>query len=316
MRFINQFTEILPYYNSVNEAELMKHIELCGRVCYKSEDKITEGSAKKLISAIIKSGHHSVLEHGTIGISLPFRDDRDFFLRFIQEVEKSPYLFIENPFGTDIRIYGNVRAWRNFFLEHCNSPYPLFVFKFVFQKFKEQYPNLFSDLAIDASAIETDSSTVKFISAAHYRLVIRWVTNRGISHELVRHRVFSFSQESTRYCNYSASKFKKQMTYIKRTYLRDAVAPSLANQVFYTIALKVCEWVYNILIKAGFKPQEARGVLPNDLKTEVIMTGTVKQWGAFFELRTKPDVHPQLLELSLPLYTSLKTGIAYPGDQV
>lgn len=170
---------------------VMKRIEEIGRVCYKSEDKITEDSYKKFISNLIKRGHESVLEHGSI--------------------------------------------------------------------------------------------TVKFIC------------DRGVSHEIVRHRLASYSQESTRYCNYSGDQFGNEITVIKPAFFEKGSA----NYNAWYDGCQSAENAYFSLLNNGASPQEARSVLPNSLKTEVVMTANIREWRHFFRLRCSRAAHPQMREVAL-----------------
>lgn len=176
------------------EAEsILRHLELAGRVCYKSEDKITEESAGNFISRIVRSGHESVIEHA--------------------------------------------------------------------------------------------AATVRF------------VCDRGVSHELVRHRIASFSQESTRYANYAKDKFGREITVIRPFFwAEDSQAYAVWKE-----AMLAAEKAYMELTDAGARPQEARSVLPNSLKTEVVMTANLREWRHIFRLRCDGASHPQMRELTIPL---------------
>jgi thymidylate synthase (FAD) len=132
------------------------------------------------------------------------------------------------------------------------------------------------------------------------RVTVKFVLDRGISHEYVRHRVFSFAQESSRYCNYSSNKFERNVTYILPCWLVGLEDSDIYH--YFTRYLEATEKQYFSLLDKGWQPQQARAVLPNALKTELIMTGTVSQWIDFFVLRTAPSAHPQARELAIPLY--------------
>lgn len=168
-------------------------LELAGRVCYKSEDRITEDSASSFIARMLDSKHESVLEHAAI--------------------------------------------------------------------------------------------------------TVRFICDRGVSHELVRHRLASFSQESTRYVNYSKGKFGSEITVIEPCFW-----PSTSHE--YNIWKQACEhaeMVYMSLVNSQSTPQEARSVLPNSLKTEVIVTANPREWRHIFKLRCSKQAHPQMREIMLPL---------------
>jgi thymidylate synthase (FAD) len=131
----------------------------------------------------------------------------------------------------------------------------------------------------------------------HGAITVHFVCDRGVSHELVRHRIASFSQESTRYCNYSKDKFGQEITVIE---------PIFFNEDFQRLrwkeACQAAEIAYFELIESGAKPQEARSVLPNSLKTEVIMTANPREWRHVFKLRCSHAAHPQMRELMVPLF--------------
>ncbi len=177
--------------------EMLKRIEQSGRTCYKSEDLIDTDSAGGFVKRIIRSGHHSVIEHACI--------------------------------------------------------------------------------------------SVKFIC------------DRGISHELVRHRVASFSQESTRYANYSREKFGREITVVRPCFW-DEESEAYA---LWLAAMKKAEEAYLDMLKNGARAEQARSVLPNSLKTEVIMTCNVREWRHVLDLRCSRASHSQMRELMLPLLQEL-----------
>lgn len=205
MQIIKAGYEIL---DTLNGEEILKKIERVARVCYKSEDKITDGSAEKMVKALIKRGHEAMLEH--------------------------------------------------------------------------------------------------------FSFSVKFIVDRGVSHELVRHRVASFAQESTRYCNYG---HEGEITVIKPLYLSDCGED-------YNIWRKACvvaEKQYLDMLAYGFSPQEARAVLPNSLKTEVVMTANLREWRHFFSLRacgTTGKPHPQMLEVTVPLLKEIKSLIPVVFDDL
>jgi thymidylate synthase (FAD) len=190
MKIVKASFEIL---GNPNPEEILKAIEIAGRKCYKSEDKITPESSKRFVEGIIKSGHESVLEHQSISVNI--------------------------------------------------------------------------------------------------------ICDRGVSHQLVRHRIASYSQESTRYCNYSKDKFSNEVTFVEPFFWRD----SNPLKLLWEKSMEYAEWIYLEMIKNGAKPQEARSVLPNSLKTEITMTMNLRQWRHFFKLRTSSKAHPQMREIAVPM---------------
>ena len=205
MKIINPSFEIL---SPVDGQAILQHIERCGRVCYKSEDKITETSAQAFVGNIIKRGHEAVLEHASV--------------------------------------------------------------------------------------------TVKF------------TVDRGVSHEIVRHRLAAYCQESTRYCNYSKDGFGRQVTFIQPHFLDRGTR----GWELWVLACEQAEKAYFDLLNWGCSPQEARAVLPNSLKTEVVMTANLREWRHFFKLRTAPAAHPQMREVTIPLLRRMQELIPVVFDDI
>lgn len=136
----------------------------------------------------------------------------------------------------------------------------------------------------------------------HEKITARFICDRGVTHEMVRHRIASFSQESTRYCNYSQDKFGNELTFIKPCFWDE-------NDESYKLWLESMQFIeekYNAMIAAGAKPEEARSILPNSLKTEIVVTMNLREWRHYFKLRTAKAAHPQIREVSIPLLMELK----------
>ena len=205
MNIIKPYTQIL---DNINGQEILKKIEMCGRVCYKSEGRIAEGSAEKFVANLIKRGHEAVLEHASI--------------------------------------------------------------------------------------------TVKF------------VVDRGVSHEIVRHRLASYCQESTRYCNYIKDDFGSEITVIKPFFLEEGTD----GWYCWKNSCEFAEDMYFCMLNWGCTAQEARAVLPNSLKTELVMTANLREWRTFFKLRTAPSAHPQMLEVTRPLLDEMKQLIPVVFDDI
>lgn len=215
MKIIKPYYEILSPISNGGIKEL-QHIEKIGRVCYKSEDRITEDgeSAKKFIKMLISNGHEAMIEHSSLSV--------------------------------------------------------------------------------------------------------KFVVDRGVSHELVRHRIASFAQESTRYCNYSKDKFGNEITVILPCFF-DTGMGIRSNSLVYQEWKLSCEWAeehYFNLLKMGATPQQARTVLPNSLKTEITITANYREWRNFFKLRTAEAAHPQMREVTIPLLKELKTLIPIIFDDI
>lgn len=147
----------------------------------------------------------------------------------------------------------------------------------------------------------------------HSILSVRFIVDRGVSHELVRHRIASFAQESTRYCNYSKTKFDNQLAFIRPCFLDKDNSYRYQR---WLAAMADAECAYFDLLNQGASPQEARAVLPNSLKTEVVITTNYREWRHFFKLRTAKTAHPQMREVTIPLLVELKERIPMAFDNI
>ena len=284
MRLIKPYSEI--WEQLVGLEGVYKQIERVGRVCYKSEDKITEDSAKPFIdNRLIKSGHYAMLEHGTVYLK---RDStKEDNLEWAERYLLSPYSRISYGEGSH-RINGVLH----------NTVYVTTNYRVIIEQ------GWLDDLQYICEPTEYHER----------RVTVHFVCDRGVSHEFVRHRVMSFAQESTRYCNYSKDKFNNELTFIQPCWLDDerlklygpyhTVIRDKSPESIFIANLNNAEKDYLDLIKLGWKPQEARAVLPNALKTELIVTGFVSDWNHFFDLRARGITgapHPQAKELAEPL---------------
>ena len=266
-----------------------RQIEVAGRTCYRSENKITPDSAKEFVDRMIKLGHGAMLEHGTIYLNI---------------TDDIPVYEIRYGSNTYSKIYTNTleEGW--------------------------DYPHLYVTTNLRVLVENDWVDDLKYICEPtkyhEKRITVRFICDRGVSHEFVRHRVFSFAQESTRFCNYSKNEIEG-ITFIQPLWLDDDISNedgSKFNNIYtdiYLHSIKASESAYLDLLKqwrkkvpdkrfkSGYKnnpwtPQQARSVLPNSLKTELVMTGTVEQWEGFFKLRDAGSAHPQARELAQPLH--------------
>lgn len=269
--------EIIPQHNSLEG--LYKHIEFCGRVCYKSENNITKDSAMKFVNRIIKSGHGSVLEHGTVYLAIPMTTYAPDAVNTYRDNAYSKVNDCNEFIFTDK--YGDkVAAW-------CVTT------------------NL--RVLVENDCLEDLEFLCEPTEYHEERITVKFICSRSISHELVRHRVFSFSQESQRYCNYSLDKFDNEITFIDPLFSSEEGSLPETSEAYDNAYEVLCsawedaEAYYFTLLDAGFKPQEAREVLPNSTKTEIIMTGFKSDWEEFFRLRTDSSAHPEMRRLIIPL---------------
>src|SRR5574344_358544 len=266
-----------PSVQKIEEHNHLKKIELCGRVCYKSEDKICDGSAERLIKGIIKRGHESVLEHFRItlksdDINAIFSNDSHFVNENERYIEFA--LGISNPEKflnriSENEIESNVRGWRNFFKSNHNQ---------VLCQFKHDFPIIFDDINPEISG--KSLGNVELFETKNYH-TFRIITGRGVTHEIVRHRVFSFSQESTRYCNY-AGKNIKFISPIPFPWAKNNMSPIYRS---WRNSCSRCAMDYEEMISEGCTPQMARDVLNNSVKTEIMMTGLDVWWNECVKTR-------------------------------
>lgn len=162
----------------------------------------------------------------------------------------------------------------------------------------------------------SDGSAEKFIAniikrghesvIEHEKITVRFICDRGVTHEIVRHRMASYSQESTRYCNYANDKFGNELTFIKPCFWDESTDEGKAKMLLWEKSMQNIENEYNELIEMGAKPEEARSILPNSLKTEIVVTMNLRSWRHFFRLRTSPAAHPQIREIAESLLVELK----------
>ena len=205
MKIIKPSIELVDDFDA---AAIMRKIERAGRVCYKSEGNIKDGSAEKFIRGIIKRGHESVIEHAAVSFKI--------------------------------------------------------------------------------------------------------VCDRGVTHELVRHRVASYSQESTRYCDYTAGKFGGELTFIKPCFWSE----DDENFQLWRETMELIEKNYLAMRAAGAKPEQARSILPNSLKTEIFVTMNLRELRHFLKLRTAPAAHPQMREVALKIYQILVEKLPAVFDDI
>ena len=317
MRAIKPFAEIMDI--DIGK-DVLKKIEMVGRTCYKSTDKITDKSAPKFVAGLIKRGHEAMLEHG----SFCFEIDYDWYKWVKGTIE---YLSDHRGFKSFMRftsegrflMSGNVRAWRDLF-RHLNEWVGIpFCFEGFIKEnlvlFPEYQNEIFLGRTGSIRPIHTDDLKTELEFLTHCDVTVRFVVDRGISHEIVRHRPASFAQESTRYCNYGQDKFGGQITFI----IPEFFQYNSYEWKIWTNAMRASEADYLKLLECGVTPEKARSVLPNSLKTEVIMTANCAEWKHFFNLRacnSTGKAHPQMLEVSRPLLDDFKKTISVIFDDL
>lgn len=306
-----------PSVTLIHENDPFKKIELAGRTCYKSEDKITKGSAKKFYEMLKDRKHYAMIEHANMAFIIDCEDGaEDELMDYIQFIQKSEFLRITfEPDVPRIIVSGNVRA----ILERevidpvykaLISKYPEFTYGPEETYGYDTEENSEEDETVsriyDATYYNVKASIVdlrklknltkdEFIN--HFYFTIKFITDRGVTHEMVRHRRFSFAQESTRYCNYSKDKFDGRVHYCKPT-TYDSWTQDQKDT--FNTALSAIDSVYQYLVSNEInplQPQQARAVLPNAIKSEIVVSGPAYEWDHFFDLRSKGTTgapHPDM----------------------
>ena len=289
-----------------------KHIEFIARTCYKSEDKITEDSNKAMCKNLYKNKHWAMLEHFIFIYKI--NKTINFKSNFVEILSAEKYIDVTEQIIINERrtiLSFNARSLLDLIIKYKDHEQILNDLIMLIEKIVYDYDcdeifgNRFKKVDHD-NFIKIDDVTIltpieQFIHGWHS---IKFVCDRGISHEIVRHRVASFAQESTRYCNYSKDKYGKEITVIKPFYFNDgpnASTNEIAAYGVWEIAMRESEKAYFEMLDLGYSAQEARIVLPTNLKTELIMTAKNYEWNHFFELRADKPAHPQMKELVIPL---------------
>lgn len=271
----------------IEEKDPYKMIELAGRTCYKSEDKITEDSAKEFVDRMIKLGHGAMLEHGTIYLTIDGEDPN------LSKIQSNPYTKV------------NLVPYEILTEDNYTISYKAYI-----------TTNL--RVLVENNLRELLCYQVEPTEHHEKRITAKFICDRATANQFVRHRVFSFAQESQRYCNYNKDKFNNELTFIRPTWLNiptgdytywDGDWCDIDNMKIqlpsdngvadnFLWCLNNAGMQYRLLINKGLKPQEARGVLPNATKTELVMTGFESDWEGFFRLRCSGAAHPDARKLA------------------
>lgn len=310
MKIIEPSAVLLPPIDITDPLADARRIELCGRVCYKSEDKITDTSAAAFVENLKKRGHLSVLEHADYCCKL----NAEAFMGMLEafrEIEEITGVKLHLRFTSARENYvvsGNMRAWE-VYTSILNEAFPE-IFRLMEPIIRRAITifDLFNNTIGNETATRIDPATLTspIERQTHITRTAHIICDRGVSHEIVRHRLASYSQESTRYCNYAKGKFGGEITVIKPCFWEE-------GSVTYRAWRGQCEMLestYLAMIDAGATPQEARSILPNSLKTELMMTANLREWRHFLTLRCAPSAHPQMREIALLLLPQFQTD--YP----
>ena len=272
--------------------DIYKSIELAGRVSHKSEDKITEDSAKAFVGRMLNMKHLATCEFGTVYLEYHVQDP--------SVIGEPNYHKQQEELNSLIKKYAN----NKYSCIKVNHYYDTVFITSNYRVLVEN--NWLGDLRY--LCIPT--------SFHERRYTVKFICDRGVTHEFVRHRPFSFMQESTRYCNYSKGKFNNELTFIipcwsnieEQDYgdifnVKEPNNTLAPNEYAFIDALRTSEAHYIGMVSNDWKPEQARAILPNALKTELYMCGYAEDWKHFCKLRDdKQHAHPQAYELAHPLH--------------
>lgn len=331
---------IKPSYERIVEPNITKKIERIARICYKSEDRIGEGTDVKMIQDLLKRQHTAMLEHGSIAVCV----DGDLFTVFkevvsnittiimqedMQDLERNHLRYTAflkiNEQEDDYEpiryiVSGNIRAWiqaMDLLANRINFVFPE-TMKYVLTQISpeifggynysdEEYHQF--DLITDFSELLPEERMI------HEDITVKFTVDRGVTHELVRHRDCSFAQESTRYCNYSLGKYGNEITVIEPCFFARPDGVDLPTDEWaekygaWRTACEESEKAYNRLLAAKATPQQARDVLPTSVKAEIVMTANLREWKHIFSLRacdSTGPAHPQMKEVMIPCLKELR----------
>lgn len=328
MKIINPSVELI----TINpEENIQKHIERIGRTCYKSEENITDDSHKKFISNLYNRKHWAMLEHFIF-----IAEIKHLSMFYLLKNAQLKYFDFTSHFDTKQErachiISFSARAILDAINEGIKNPdfdadalEALVAIKKQMILDYECYELLGSTIGEGSEFIHTIYDITEYDDRNQYIHgwnSIKFICDRGVTHEIVRHRPASYAQESTRYCNYSKDKFGNEITVIKPLMFDpDNEEGSVERQKynFWKEGIEASEKAYIYLLDMGATAQEARSVLPNSLKTELVMTAKNYELCHFLGLRCDKAAHPQMRELAIPLFGLLaeQNGNVFNSDNV
>jgi thymidylate synthase (FAD) len=298
MKIIAPCFEILE---DLDQQSLAVRIEVCGRICYKSEDKITQESAEPFIRNIIKHGHNSVTEMAALTLRIRY-DSESIASQLFNLIPK--YLQIDRTDKKELLVSGTVRAFRELYNENPTIK----IVKAIAEFLGSRHPLFFEDLLPERGLLKQEGVLVEKVPleevdalpadllAKHRHVAVLFVVNRAVTHEIVRHRPVSYLQESQRYCRYSQDKFGNEVTFIKPMFFKEGSE----EYSLWEKAMQETEAIYLKLLETS-SPQAARTVLPNSCKTELITFANLLEWLHIFKLRTSKGAEPSMREVMIPL---------------
>ena len=333
-------------YRLIDDPSITKKIEKVARVCYKSEDKIDEGTDMIMCRSLIKRQHTAMLEHASLVLEVGEQEYslietlRSFMENMIEDGKQNRkcYLRYTNSTldGNNYRYFisGNIRAWYEFMMyansvnglpkrlyniinDNVNNIFDIDVNAFDFVTF-DMYDedDFYAKVVTDMNQLTDEERMI------HETFSVLFTVDRGVTHELVRMRDCSFAQESTRYCNYTNGKFGNEITVILPCFFDTGMGTNSNSLVYkeWESACKNAEASYFKLLEYGAKPQEARDVLPTSVKADIVMTTNLAEWKHIFNLRacdSTGPAHPQMKEVMIPLFKEMREKYPFAfGDMI
>lgn len=285
----------------LDRQSMVTRIEACGRICYKSEDKITAESAGPFVRGILKRKHNSVAEMAvlTLRINGASEDDLNGFFRTVPK-----YCSVDELGDGELILTASVRAFRELYIFNPEVKLINDITSFL----GNRYPEFFFDVVPEGGWAAESSVRIEKVPlddvdrlspellAKHRHIAVKIITNRAVTHEIVRHRPCAYLQESQRYCSYDKDQFGNEVTFIKPMFYAD----DSKEYELWEQAMVDTEKIYLELLNNS-TPQAARTVLPNSCKTEIIVFANLTQWRHIFKLRTPSTAEPSMREIMIPL---------------
>lgn len=289
--------------DDLDQASLVVRLEACGRICYKSEEKISEGSALPFVKKIAEHGHNSVMEMAVVTLRLQCSPQQVSDLLGCQP----KFLFIDQV-DNGLLVTASIRAFRELYTSFPENVLVQAMVDFLGASHPYLLEGVWKSVARKGSALVVEKMPLEQVEqlapelmARHRFLGVKFIVNRAVTHEIVRHRPCSFLQESQRYCRYSQDKFANQVTFIRPMFF----APDSAEYQLWQQAMEVTEGLYLKLLETS-TPQAARTVLPNSCKTEIIVYCNLAEWRHIFRLRTSSAAEPSMREVMIPLAAEIE----------
>ncbi len=290
--------------DDLDRASLVIRLEACGRICYKSEEKISEGSALPFVKKIAEHGHNSVMEMAVVTFRLACSSQQIADLLGCQP----KFLFVDRV-EKGLLVTGSIRAFRELYgsfpeialiqtMVDCLGASHPYLLEGVWQPTAREGV---SSVGVAKMSLEQVEQLAPDLLLRHRFLGVKFIVNRAVTHEIVRHRPCSFLQESQRYCRYSQDKFANQVTFIRPLFF----TPESAEYKLWQQAMELTEALYLQLLETS-TPQAARTVLPNSCKTEIIVYCNLAEWKHIFKLRTTPAAEPSMREVMIPLAAEME----------